>query len=185
MRFKPMKCINRLLFISLTSLLFLASSCTSKTQPAPTEEWTQLSSMPTARSENAAAVIGETIYVSGGFGGEKKFEAYDIATDTWKTLADLPEPRHHLMSASYDGKVYIFGGASSLIDWTPRAEAWVYDPTNDSWTKIADMPEARLAGAAVNLDDYIYVLGGTGGSNALLSYDPARDEWTSLAALSQ
>ena len=88
--------------------------------------------MPTARSENAAAVIDEIIYVSGGFGGEKKFEAYDSVADTWQSLADLPESRHHLMSASYGGKVYVFGGASSLIDWTPRAEAWAYDPANDS-----------------------------------------------------
>jgi hypothetical protein len=55
MRFKSMKTINRLLFISLTSLLFLA--CTSKTQPAPTEEWAQLASMPTARSENAVFML--------------------------------------------------------------------------------------------------------------------------------
>jgi N-acetylneuraminic acid mutarotase len=141
--------------------------------------------MPTARSENAAAVIDEIIYVSGGFGGEEKLEAYNTITDTWKVLADLPEPRHHLMSASYNEKVYIFGGASSVIDWTPHAEAWAYDPNADSWTEIAVMPEPRLAGAAVTLDDYIYVVGGTGGSNALLRYDPARDEWTSLAGLSQ
>ena len=77
-----------------------------------------------------------------GLVARRYLEAYDTTTDTWKSLADLPEPRHHLMSASYDGKVYIFGGASSLVDWTPRAEAWAYDPTNDSWTEIAIMPEA-------------------------------------------
>jgi N-acetylneuraminic acid mutarotase len=166
--------MNRFLTLFVICLVFFASACGPKTQPAPGKEWTQLASMPTARSENAAAVIGETIYVSGGFSGEKKLEAYNTTTDTWKVLADLPEPRHHLMSSSYKGKVYIFGGASSLIDWTPRAEAWVYDSANDLWAEIAIMPEPRLAGAAVTLDDFIYVVGGTGGSNALLRYDPAR-----------
>src|SRR5687768_1406000 len=168
--------MNRLLILFVGCIVFFVSSCGSKTQPASSEEWTQLASMPTARSENAAAVIDENIYVSGGFGGEKKFEAYDTATDSWKSLAELPEPRHHLMSASYDGKVYIFGGASSLVDWRPQSKAWAYDPKTDTWTEIATMPEPRLAGAAVTLGDYIYVLGGTGGSNALLRYDAARNE---------
>ncbi|MCI0550891.1 MAG: hypothetical protein L0287_08045, partial [Anaerolineae bacterium] len=143
--------MNRSHILLMVFLLLFTSSCGPKTQPAPSEDWTQLASMPAARSENAATVIDQMIYVSGGFGGEEKLEAYDTTTNTWKVLADLPEPRHHLMSASYNGKVYIFGGASSIVDWAPRADAWVYDPATDSWTKIASMPERRLAGAAVTL----------------------------------
>ena len=110
------------------------------------------------------AVVDQVIYVSGGFGGERKLEAYDTVTNTWKTLADLPEPRHHLMSAAHAGRVFIFGGASSIVDWRPQFKAWVYDPSQDSWAEIASMPEPRLAGAAVTLGDFIYILGGTGGS---------------------
>jgi len=84
--------------------------------------------MPTARSENAAAVVEHMIYVPGGFGGEQTLEAYDTTTDTWKALADLPEPRHHLMSASYAGKVYIFGGARVIcIERLPYAGIATYD----------------------------------------------------------
>ncbi|HET9907384.1 MAG TPA: kelch repeat-containing protein [Anaerolineales bacterium] len=176
--------MNRSL-LSLLVLFFFTSSCGPKSQPSPGDTWTQLKSMPTARSENAAAAVGDIIYVSGGFGGEQKLEAYDTTENTWRTLADLPEPRHHLMSASHNGKVYIFGGAASIVNWAPRADAWVYEPETDSWSRVALMPERRLAGAAVTLGDYIYVLGGTGGSNALLRYDPAQDEWTKLAQLSQ
>ncbi len=104
---------------ALCIALFTAS-CAGKIEPSPSVAWTQLASMPTARSENAAAVVGQVIYVPGGFGGEQKLEAYDTVTDTWETLADLPEPRHHLMAASHDGKVYIFGGASSVVDWRPQ-----------------------------------------------------------------
>jgi N-acetylneuraminic acid mutarotase len=172
-------------YILLVLCLALVTSCGEEIQPKPSERWTQLASMPTARSENAATVIEHIIYVLGGFGGEQKLEAYDTTIDTWKARADLPEPRHHLMSAPYDGKVFIFGGASSIVNWTPRAEAWVYDPNANSWQAIASMPEPRLAGAAITLGDFIYVAGGTGGSNALLRYEPARDEWRSLASLSE
>jgi N-acetylneuraminic acid mutarotase len=175
--------MKKLLVLLVICLLPSLSSCGKKIEPSPSAAWTQLASMPTARSENAAAVVGQVIYVAGGFGGEKKFEAYDAATDTWKPLADLPEPRHHLMSTAHDGKVYIFGGARSLVDWRPQFKAWVYDPRTDPWTEIAPMPEPRLAGAALTLGDHIYVLGGTGGSNVLLRYDPSQNEWTSLASL--
>jgi N-acetylneuraminic acid mutarotase len=172
-----------LLIIVISLILF--SSCAPKIQPAQSDAWTQLASMPTPRSENTAAVVGQTIYISGGFGGERTLEAYDTVTDTWSTLTEMPEPRHHLMSASHGGKVYVFGGGSSIVNWIPRDEAWVYDPNSDSWAEIASMPEPRLAGAAVTLGDHIYVLGGTGGTNALLRYDPALNEWITQAEMSE
>jgi N-acetylneuraminic acid mutarotase len=177
--------MNKSYVLLVLCLALITSSCGEEIEPRPSKGWTQLASMPTALSENAAAVVEHIIYVPGGFGGEQTLEAYDTTTDTWKALADLPEPRHHLMSASYGGKVYIFGGASSILNWTARAEAWAYDPGLDAWQAIASMPEPRLAGAAVTLGDHIYVVGGTGGSKALLRYDPARDEWSSLASLSE
>jgi N-acetylneuraminic acid mutarotase len=177
--------MNRSFTLLVICLVLATSSCGEKIEPKSSKGWSQLASMPTARSENTAAVIGQLIYVAGGFGGEQSLEAYDTTINTWKVHADLPEPRHHLMSAAFDGKVYIFGGASSLVNWTPRPEAWVYDPSADAWQEIASMPEPRLAGAAVTLGKFVYIVGGTGGSDALLRYDPARDEWTNLASLSE
>jgi N-acetylneuraminic acid mutarotase len=164
--------MNKPSLLIIVIFLLLASSCAPKIQPDQSDLWTQLASMPTPRSENTAAVVGQTIYVSGGFGGERTLEAYNTVTDTWSTLAEMPEPRHHLMSASHDGKVYIFGGGSSLVNWIPRDEAWVYDPATDTWAEIASMPEGRLGGAAVTLDDHIYILGGTGGTNACCDMTP-------------
>ncbi|HEY3475639.1 MAG TPA: kelch repeat-containing protein, partial [Anaerolineales bacterium] len=157
----PMKSVFSLFAICI---VLFTSSCGKNFEPSPSAAWTQRPMMLTTRSENAAAVVGQIIYVPGGFGGEQKLEAYDTATDTWQTLADLPEPRHHLMSAAHDGRVFIFGGASSIVDWRPQFKAWVYDPSQDSWAEIASMPEPRLAGAAVTLGDFIYILGGTGGT---------------------
>ena len=37
-------------------------------------------------------------------------EAYDIPTDTWTTIADLPTPRKAASAAVVDGKVYVIGG---------------------------------------------------------------------------
>src|SRR5690349_7067716 len=59
--------------------------------------WKEGATMPTRRSEIAAAVIDGLIYVPGGFGGTDTLEVYDPAADSWKKRASMPEGRHHEM----------------------------------------------------------------------------------------
>ena len=140
--------------------------------------------MPTARSEMRAAVVDGIIYVPGGFGGLTSFEAYDPANDSWTQLAPLPEPAHHMMVTSYNGKVYVFGGGPDL-SWRATASVLVYDPATAAWTEAELMPERRMSGEAVLLGNFIYLVGGTGGTTALLRYDPAEDAWAVLPGPSQ
>jgi N-acetylneuraminic acid mutarotase len=146
--------------------------------------WVERNSMPTPRSEMAAAVLDELIYVPGGFGGTDIFEVYDSAADEWQELAALPDGRNHLMVTALDGYVYVFGGGRGDTS-EPTDTAWQYDPDADTWTELTPMPEPRYAGAAVTLDDYIYIVGGIGETQALLRYDPAQDEWATLAELQE
>jgi N-acetylneuraminic acid mutarotase len=124
------------------------------------DQWQQLSSMPSARSEMPATALDGLIYVPGGFGGETVFEAYDPGTDSWASLAELPDGRHHLMAVAHAGLVFILGGGMSMLNWEPQATTWAFDPGKGAWEERASMPESRLAGAAVSLGDYLYVIGG-------------------------
>jgi N-acetylneuraminic acid mutarotase len=146
--------------------------------------WSEGAPQTPARSELPAAVLGDRIYVPGGFGGETVFQAYDPATDRWIDLARLPVGLHHLMTAASGGNVYVFGGGAAGT-WNPSATALAYDPALDAWRSLTPMPEPRMSGAAVALGSKIYIVGGVGGSNALLEYDPLTDAWRSLAALAQ
>lgn len=143
-------------------------------------EWKEGTAMPTPRSEMPAAYLNGYIYVPGGLGGMRKFQAYEVTKDRWKTLAPLPAGRHHLMSAHYNGKIFVFGGADEA--WHPTDTAWVYEPEINRWQNLAPMPEPRFAGAAVVLDNYIYVIGGNGPSGKLLRYDPLQNTWKPLAS---
>ena len=67
--------MNRSYILLVLCLALMTSSCGEEIQFKPSEGWTQLASMPTARSENAAAVVENMIYVPGGFGGEQILEA--------------------------------------------------------------------------------------------------------------
>jgi len=72
-----------------------------------------LPAMPTARSGLAAAALEGRIYVFGGESPEGTFdenEAYDPASDTWKTMAPMPTARHGLGAAVVGDTIYVIGG---------------------------------------------------------------------------
>src|SRR6266446_1657680 len=87
------------------------------------DAWITLAPMPTARAGAAAAVIDDGIFVIGGrqstngpcSGGPylQTVEKYDIDTNTWSPVAQLPTPRSDLAAVAHGGKIFIFGGCSS------------------------------------------------------------------------
>ncbi len=153
-------------------------------------KWTSGASMPTPRSEIAATILDNKIYVAGGLVARElgmataAFEAYDIATDTWEQLAPVPTLVHHTALAVVDGAVYAAGGYD--INFAPIANAWRYDPAIDQWTAIADMPAPRGAHQMLTIGERLWVVGGDGpDSSSLWVYDPATDTWqTDFASLS-
>lgn len=81
--------------------------------------WIERARMPTARAGAACAVIGDRLIVAGGErntaagsrGVFSQVEAYDPTTDSWESLAPMPTPRHGMGAATWDGRLYIPGGA--------------------------------------------------------------------------
>src|SRR5512141_2493167 len=75
--------------------------------------WIQKASMLTNRSEMPAVELNGLIYVPGGFGPVRgglangkgpvaDMDGYDPASDTWKSLAPMPDGRHHEMVTVYN-----------------------------------------------------------------------------------
>lgn len=158
----------------------------STTRPAE-QSWESVGTMPTPRSENRGVVLENgRFYIPGGWGGESIFEAYDPTSNSWETLAELPDGRHHFMTAAFDNKLYLFGGSPANA-YRPTDTAWVYDPETNAWTDVAPLPANRMGGVAVVLDDFIYIVGGETNETdpALLRYDPRNDSWQALTAMNQ
>ena len=160
--------------------------------------WIPRARMLTPRSEMPAVELNGLIYVPGGFGPVRgglangkgpvdTFDVYDPVADQWRTLAPMPDSRHHEMLTVYDGKIYVFGGF--LDPWLTQSNAWMYDPAKDRWTVLRDMPAPRTAGAAVTLDDTVYLVGGTtskaGAVPSTWKYDPKTDTWQEVAPLQE
>jgi N-acetylneuraminic acid mutarotase len=117
----------------------------------------------------------------------------------------MPAPAHHIMIASLNTKLYVFGGFTRPHDfkaWQPTNKAWEYDPANDAWKELAPMPTPRGAGQAVEVGGKIYVIGGAlsnhkgkpgdpirlGSTEETVvgtteAYDPSTNTWTPCAPM--
>lgn len=119
-----------------------------------TETWNRKARMPTARAGVGVAVFEGRILVFGGEGPSgrpeqtyEQVEEYDPATDAWRTLAPMPNPRHGFYAASTgDGRIYLASGG-------PGAGA-TFSNTHDLFRLAPTLPPEFSAGSVVSAADF-------------------------------
>jgi non-specific serine/threonine protein kinase len=80
-----------------------------------TGQWTQLTPLPVANSDMGAVYVDGQLVT---FGGENAFSvfntvrAYNIATKSWSTLANMAQARHGMGAAVLGNAIYAIDGAS-------------------------------------------------------------------------
>lgn len=105
---------------------------------------------------------------------------YDINSDTWSSLANMPLPRRNYGAcALLDGRILVAGGGSgnAAKDTATVAESRVdiYNPTTNSWSQVASLPApVQFAIAHRFPNGKVLVLGN---STQAYLYDPATDSW--------
>jgi hypothetical protein len=90
-----------------------------------TNSWSYKASDPTLRQGTCVGAIGGRLYSAGGWllnqDGFTLTESFTLSTDTWQTLAPMPQGTGGLgRSATYKGQLYCFGGQDSsgnLVDY--------------------------------------------------------------------
>src|SRR5262249_61606907 len=101
----------------------------------------------------------------------------DPASDRWQPRAPLPQARDHLGVAVLDGRIYAFGGFTSVVHQGAGDGAFGYDPAADRWQTLAPMARPRAAVGAAALDGRVHVIGGRGLDGGTVAshegYDPA------------
>lgn len=125
---------------------------------------------------NAASVIYDgKIYQAGGFWQTSTlntrdfFGAYDIATDTYSSVAyaNLPVPLHSMGMVARDGKIYVFGGFTNTGSGdVANTKTYVYDIATNAWSDLGDdIPTGAFLPAFVMYDnDTAVALAGNTGS---------------------
>jgi N-acetylneuraminic acid mutarotase len=146
--------------------------------------WYTLSEMPTSWTAHTSVLMGDVILVF----GDNKYGAllYNIPTDTWYSITDMPLKRYDQTAGFSDGYAYVFGGL-----YTSGAEfkstCLRFDPnesygSDDAWTFQAPMPTGRRGMTSAAVDGKIYVIGGfnyDGEHRTVEMYNPSLDVWTS------
>jgi N-acetylneuraminic acid mutarotase len=133
---------------------------------ASTGTWTTVASLPASRSGAAAAFDGSgSIYVVGGSAtvngtaGTTTLYKYNVAANTWTTLASLPYPvRDAAAVFSPDGELQVIGGTSN---GSTIATVETYDPASNTWSANNALPYVvSSAAAVVDADGRVEVIGG-------------------------
>ena len=157
--------------------------------------WRQLKSMPAGMERGAAGLVisGNQLLLIGGASTTSALAtvlAYNLSTDTWGQLPDLPAPRSHPAAMRMaDGTIIVAGGLGGLDASDPHADVWALAPLATAWTTgRMPMPTPRGGCAYGVLDTHLVCAGGEAGAAALHvveDYDPTLDVWRTLDPLPQ
>ncbi len=135
--------------------------------------------MPKALANTAIAVVGDKVYVIGGYlegypAGqiENAVYVYDFTTGTWKTsgLTPLPNPRVFAYGGAvpvYGNSIYLIGGIEG-VNGEPviSNKVDIYGTASNTWQTGVPLPFATFMPFNAVLNSEIYVIGGqTGVSN--------------------
>jgi N-acetylneuraminic acid mutarotase len=154
--------------------------------------WKDLAPLPQPRSSFDAAVVGDKLYVVGGWNlqGSSSMDApwhedalvFDLTKEDgkWETIATPPFQSRAVAAMGHAGKLYVLGGMKSNNSTT--RDVHVYDPAANSWGKGPELPGADgLAGFAISA----YVTGGKlyfNGSEGII-YSLNGDTWQLIERL--
>lgn len=144
------------------------------------EAWEAITAMKAPNSGLAAAMVGETIFVVGGFHGSRRqasASSFNTETKEWKELPKMNQRRGGCAAVVLNDTVHVIGGHDGSIHLS-TVEAF----QNGSWSVLSSqMKERRFNCAAAVVNGSIYVVGGESERGVLSSVECFCDgQWTQL-----
>ncbi|MEQ1530612.1 MAG: kelch repeat-containing protein [Methylococcales bacterium] len=153
------------------------------------------------RSDFAAGVIGNKVYVFGGYNNGHtnnliSTEMLDLTTNAWTPVADNINNNGTgggaASGAIMEGKFYVVGSFTGYSAKGIVNSIQEYDPDTNSWTAKAVMPSTHYAATAVNYNDEIYAFGGfnviknkSTFYRAVDAYKPLTNTWRKVGQMPQ
>ncbi len=136
-----------------------------------TSQWEPLPSLPEPRSSHDVVVIGDKLYVAGGWqlGGEDpKWHQTAWVTDLsqekiiWEQLPKPPFRRRAVSLGHLEGKLYVIGGMQPKGG--PTTQVAVFDPASGQWSQgpslIDPLAEAERGKGMEGFGSSAYTVGG-------------------------
>lgn len=151
--------------------------------------WSAMPPLPDGRSSHDATVLGDRIYVAGGWklrGRTTEAVWHDSAwmldpgkvEPHWEKLPDPPFRRRAVAMAAADRKVFVLGGMTPLGEMS--ADVFIFDPVKESWSEGPALPFDGFGMSAIGFRDRILV-SGIGG--IVYQLRPAGNRWEEVRKL--
>ena len=153
-----------------------------------TKKWISLHPMLAERCGFGATVVGNKIYVVGGFNNEHGVlnagEVYDPMKQSWSLLPFMKEKRDGCAATTMNGKIYVVGG---LYRKRYHTSCEVFDPTSNTWSSLPPLCQGRTYCEAVAVGTKLYVIGGKcpESLSSVEMFDSLTNTWTHLPSMSQ
>ncbi|MEW9195969.1 Kelch repeat-containing protein [Bacillus velezensis] len=168
-----------------TKVVYLKTVLVYNTQ---NDTWEKEPDIPSERpSFTSVAAVGKHIYVMGGaYENLSKIFCYDTESKIWSQKRDLPVPIGGATAQTFNGKIYIIGGANSILmpPKTTYDSIYEYDPETDIWLEKNKLLTGVQYTTSALLDGKIYILGGGSSSKEVTSkvqvYNPKDNSVTEL-----
>lgn len=110
-------------------------------------------------------------------------ERYNLYTDEWAPIEDMPTLRYGIAVTQLHGQVYCLGGFES---GRYLSTVETYDPEENAWTIRPPMLVSRKYFGASCVGGKLYALGGSNSHRRLKSvecFDPYEQQWTFVAPM--
>ena len=157
--------------------------------------WQALPGLPAQRPAASMALLGEALYLSGGWGDRARaLQRFDTRTGAWQGLPAMRRARTLAASAALGGRLYVCGGLDEHGSSTASVER--YDQgagPEGAWESLRPMRAARCSFVAAPLAGRLHASGGhvagpraedvleaLGSAERL---DPASGEWAAAPPL--
>jgi N-acetylneuraminic acid mutarotase len=124
---------------------------------------------PSLRFEGYSAVVGDKLYVMGGFDSEFRtvpnIDVFDPADRSWTTIETrIPAAETHAGHAVDGSSIYFVGGNDGDLQpgrqQPTTRKGWRYDTATNTWDSIPPLPAPRGGGAMVRVDRTLHYFGG-------------------------
>jgi subtilisin-like proprotein convertase family protein len=145
--------------------------------------WTAIAPLPLGVEFPSAVSNGTNIYIMGGVSGaginQNTNVRYNVATNTYTSLAPSTTATWSHAAVFLNGKIYKIGGIAAA----PTNSLEVYDIAANTWTSGANYPQNAGFVSAIADNGFIYAAGGidAAGSNKTYRYDPTANVWNDAA----
>jgi N-acetylneuraminic acid mutarotase len=125
------------------------------------ETFSQLADMP-QQGETSGTIVNGVIYTFGGYEAYlntkyKNINAYNIATNVWTTVAQLPISLSSNTVAAVGNLIFVVG------DYDKGTFLGYYNTVTNQFTQLKSNMKARRSGGAMVIGNKLYVFGGKAG----------------------